>query len=287
MNLHPESRRLAAHLASLEAEDAPVSALSQYAAQTRAAQTRAAAPSYLSRAKGLFSWFEGETSGLITKSVKKATALGLAVPYDRDIARLGTMSSDLRSKKLRAQSVKNTQLTRLLNLHSPSADLFYENKSSSLPPILASLDDASAKIQKALTTAEAARKLLSQGRIPGQYTAIFAVQKKLADTAYGRSRSAADAWISDVTRFAAAQARAGTPTASSYVRAAGSTFGSFAGKASGMAQWAGQEAEQAGAAIAKGAPAANAVLKYWPYLLAAGGALYALQFLPKPAPKAQ
>jgi ElaB/YqjD/DUF883 family membrane-anchored ribosome-binding protein len=281
--LNPESLRLMNHLDSLADDAAPLVDQAAFAAQQTAAKTRANNPSYLSRVTDVFGWLENKAASPIQSLVKKATSVGLAVPFDKDILRFTTMKKSLRSLTLRLQSAKKTQVPHILAMKTPAADLFYDHISTNLTQAISDLTDASAKVDKAQATAQLAKTAISQGRLPAQYTAIFSVQKKMADTAYGRAQTQAGNVYKTLTSWV--QANTGKPTVSSYFGAAGSVLTTATRAAGSGAEWAGEEAVAAGKAIAAGAPGLNTILAYWPYIATVGVALYAYQFLPKPQKK--
>jgi len=278
MNLHPESQRLADDLEGLNVEEPTLKSMAIFNRASRAKGARALGVEQRQQLEGLFSWLSDTASSGISAVTGRAASMGLtaALPFAKDILLWEGKKRNARSLALRLQSAQQTQLPRLLALKNAKADQFYENIRGQFTTAIQHLNASQTTMDKALSTAQAAKKVMDSGHFPAQYTAIYLVQKKAADTAYGRAISEGQNVYKTMSNFV--QSNTERPTAASYVGAAGSTVKEAATKAAKGFQRVGQEIEKA-------APGAAAMIKYLPYLAVAGFGLYVLSWLPR-APRA-
>jgi len=274
--LNAESLRLAAQLEAESGAEQSTSVreAAVFGSQIEAARNKAAAPSFFARTKSLFGWLEGNVGKIAAKGVRTASALGFAVPLDKDITRLTNMKRELSGLSYQMQDIISKAVPRFLAKKTAATDLQARSLSTAASQAKAQIVAATAMLNKAQASAQSAKRSIAAGKLPGQVTGIFLIQKKQADTQYAQAKRRAEAVRLQWQNAEHLLVSADKPKAMDFVRAATSSAGEFGGRAAAVAQFAGQEAEAVGNAIKEGVPTANALLKYWPYAAMAGAALY-------------
>jgi len=274
--LNSESLRFAAQLERESGAEQSVSVkeAAKFGAQLNAAKAKAAAPSVWARTKSLFGWLEGNAGKVVAKGVKTASALGLTVPLDKDITRLTNMKRELSSLGFQMQEIISKVVPRFLAKHSAATDMTARTLQTAASQAKAQLTAATKALDSAQASAQEAKRLIASGKLPGQVTAIFLVKKKQADDQYGAAKRRAEGVRLQWQNAESQLVKADTPKVSDYLRTAGSVVSEGGARAGAVAQWAGEQTEAAATAIKEGAPTAQALLKYWPWLAVGAGVLY-------------